>query len=62
MEKSKALVFIGYEDVNYDVISGGEPITMAVRLTGGKCAMIQPSMLILKTQYGHYCTGEPSMM
>lgn len=55
MDSGKTLGFIGDNDVKYgDVVSGGDPITMVVRLTGGKNAMIQKPMLIFKNQSRSY--------
>lgn len=55
MDNGRTLGFIGDNDVKYaDVVSGGEPITMVVRLTGGVNASIQPTMLIFKNQARSY--------
>lgn len=49
MDNGKTLGMIGDNDVKYaDVVSGGEPITMMVRLSGGRHAAIHPPMLIFK--------------
>lgn len=43
MDNGKALGFIGDESISYaDVLSGGDPMTMMVTLTGGPRAAIQP--------------------
>ena len=55
MDNGKTLAFIGDKEVKYaDVVSGGEPITMMVRITGGKNSMICPPMLIFKNQNRSY--------
>lgn len=55
MDNGKTLAFIGDKEVKYaDVVSGGEPITMMVRLTGGKNASIQPPMIVFKNQSRSY--------
>lgn len=47
MDNSRTLVICGNEEVRYaDVTSGGEGITMLVRLRGGQAATAQPSFLI----------------
>lgn len=41
--------FIGDKNIKYtDVLSGGEPITMMVRISGGHRATIHPPMIIFK--------------
>lgn len=55
MDNGRTLGFIGDNDIKYtDVVSGGDPITMVVRKTGGKASMIQPPMLIFKNQSRPY--------
>lgn len=49
LDNGKTLAFIGDREVRYaDVVSGGQPITMMVRLTGGKNATICPPMLVFQ--------------
>lgn len=49
MDNGKTLGFVGDKHVKYaDVVSGGEPITLMVRLSGGRDATIHPPMLIFK--------------
>lgn len=51
MDNGKTLGFKGDNHVKYaDVVSGGDPITMMVRLTGGPSARIEAPMLIFKNQ------------
>lgn len=55
MDTGKTLGFIGDNHVKYaDVVSGGEPITMMVRISGGPVAMIHPPMLVFKNQSSSY--------
>lgn len=54
MDNGLTLGLKGNENVKYaDFVSGGDPINMVVRLTGGKHATIQPPILILKTFLDH---------
>lgn len=49
MDNGRTLGFIGDNDIKYaDVVSGGEPITMMVRISGGRRAAIHPPMIIFK--------------
>ena len=49
MDNGKTLGFRGDMSVKYaDVVSGGDPITMMVPLSGGPGAMIKPPMLVFK--------------
>lgn len=49
MDSGKTLGFIGDNHVKYaDVVSGGDPMTMMVRISGGVNAMIHPPMIIFK--------------
>lgn len=64
MDNGKTLGFIGNNQVKYaDVVSGGESITMVVRITGGQRAAIQPPMLIFKNLFRSYpIRGVPDSM
>lgn len=51
----RTLGFIGDEDVKYaDVVSGGEGMTMVLKMTGGPTGMIQPPMLIFRNAARSY--------
>lgn len=55
MDNGKTLGFKGDDHVKYaDVVSGGDPITMMVRLTGGPDARIEAPMLIFKNENRSY--------
>lgn len=55
MDNGKTLGIKGDSDVKYaDVVSGGDPITMMVRLTGGSNARIEAPMLIFKNENRSY--------
>eukprot|EP00171_Calliarthron_tuberculosum_P021226 IDg21226t1 len=55
MDNGKTLGFCGAMEVKYgDVMSGGDPITTTIRLTGGLAAMIQPPMLIFRNKTRSY--------
>jgi len=55
MDNGKTLGFKGDRHVKYaDVVSGGDPITMMVRISGGVNARIEAPMLIFKNQNGAY--------
>lgn len=55
MDNGKTLGFIGDNDVKYlDVVSGGEAITMMVRISGGPNATILPPMLVFKNASRSY--------
>lgn len=52
MDNGRTLGFKGEQEVKYaDVVSGGDPITLMVRLTGGKNARIETPFLIFKNKY-----------
>lgn len=58
MDIGKTLGFLGDIAVKYlDVVSGGDSITMMVRLTGGSSSMIQPPIIVLKNATGSYLSG-----
>ena len=61
MDNGKTLGFVGDKHVKYaDVVSGGDPITMMVRLSGGRYAQIYPPMIIYKSQMrSNPIRGEP---
>lgn len=49
MDEGKTVRFCGDVDINYcDVVSGEDPITIMVRLSGGRGEMIQPPTHIFK--------------
>ena len=51
MDNGRTLGLKGDCHVKYaDVVSGGDPITMVVRITGGRDACIQPPMIIFKNE------------
>lgn len=51
LDKGKTLSFIYYKKVRYaDIVSGVEQIPIMVRILGGKNAVIQPPMIIFKSQ------------
>ncbi|MEM7298840.1 MAG: hypothetical protein AAF391_11305, partial [Bacteroidota bacterium] len=55
MDNGKTLGFIGDRHVKYaDVVSGGDSMTMMVRLTGGVSAMICPPMIIFSNANRSY--------
>lgn len=55
MDNGKTLGFCGDEEVRYaDVTSGGEGMTMLVRLSGGPCAKIEPPLMIFKNRDRNY--------
>lgn len=55
MDNGKTLGLKGDRHVKYaDVVSGGDPITMMVRLTGGPNARIDPPILIFKNDNRSY--------
>lgn len=54
-DNGKTLGFIGDNHVKYaDVVSGGEPMTMMVRISGGVHATIHPPMIIFKNDKCSY--------
>lgn len=54
-DNGKTLGFCGDETVKYaDVVSGGEGMTMVVRLSGGPSARIHPPMMIFMNSAGNY--------
>ena len=61
LDNGKTRGFIGDNHVKYaDVVSGGEPITMMLRITGGRRALMQPPMLIFKNNSrSHPIRGVP---
>ena len=55
MDNGKTLAMKGAENVKYaDVVSGGEGMTMIVRITGGVNAKVYPSMMIFKNKDRNY--------
>lgn len=55
MDNSKTLDYIGDEPISYvDVASGGDPMTLMVRLTGGPRAAIKSLFLICKSTAIYY--------
>ena len=55
MYNGKTLGIAGHQEVRYaDVTSAGEGMTMLVRLSGGKNAMIQPPLMVFKNQNRNY--------
>lgn len=55
LDNGKTLAFIGDREVRYaDVVSGGQPITMMVRITGGKHATICPPMIVFQNMKRSY--------
>jgi hypothetical protein len=55
MDDGKTLGFVEDDQIKYaDVVSGGEGMTMIVRLTGGQCAFIQPPMMIFQSKNRSY--------
>lgn len=55
MDNGTTLGFAGDVEVKYaDVVSGGEGMTMLVRLSGGRDARIEPVFMIFKNKDRHY--------
>lgn len=55
LDNSKTLGFIGDNEVKYmDVVSGGDPMTIMMRVSGGVRASIQPPMIIFKNASRSY--------
>ncbi len=55
MDNGRTLGFAGDDNVKYaDVVSGGEGITMIVRLTGGKRAQIETPFLTFINKSRNY--------
>ena len=55
MDNGRALGFRGDISVKYtDVVAGGEAITMVVRISGGRRAIIEPPMLIFSNENRNY--------
>ena len=51
MDNGKTLWFSGDQKIGYaDVTSGGEGMTMVVRLSGGPCARIEEPFMIFKNK------------
>ena len=55
MDNGRTLGFRGDQAVKYaDVVSGGEAMTMVVRITGGRQATIKPPMITFTNQTRNY--------
>ena len=55
MDNGRTLGFRGDVSVKYaDVVAGGEAITMVVRISGGRRAIIEPPMLIFSNENRNY--------
>ena len=55
MDNGRNLSFVGCGEVKYaDVSSGGEGMTMMVRITGGKNALIQPPFIVFQNKSRNY--------
>lgn len=55
MDNKKTLGFRGDTTIRYhDVVSGGEGMTLVLKIRGGPCARIEPPMLIFQNQKSSY--------
>jgi hypothetical protein len=55
MNNMRTLGFRGDTIISYaEVVSGGDSMTMVIRISGGRCSMIEVSMLIFTTSSGKY--------
>lgn len=61
LDNGRTLGFVGEDDVKYaDVVSGGEGMTMVVRLSGGRDAMIEtPFMVFMNKDRNYPIRGTP---
>lgn len=55
MNNKKMLGFLGEDKIKYsDVVSGGDRITMLVRISGGQGSMVQNPFLVFQNRNRNY--------